>query len=122
MTRDDTTPKTISIDPDSWKFGKPPSPKINVLNPHGATMTCDDIIRLAREAGFVRVVATHADGSLTTTVAPIKELERFAALVAAAEREACAKVCERISKEFVFEPRSPDPVYCADAIRARGET
>jgi purine nucleoside phosphorylase len=50
-------------------------------------MTHDDIIRLAREAGFVRVVATHADGSLTTTVAPIEELERFAALVAAAERE-----------------------------------
>jgi hypothetical protein len=53
-------------------------------------MTRDDIIRLAREAGFVRVVATHADGSLTTTVAPIEELERFAALVAAAEREKVA--------------------------------
>lgn len=46
-------------------------------------MTRDDIIRLAREAGFIRVVATHADGSLTTTVAPIEELEHFAALVAA---------------------------------------
>ena len=43
-------------------------------------------------------------------------------LAVAAEREACAEVCERISKEFVFEPRSPDPVYCADAIRARGES
>jgi hypothetical protein len=113
MTRDDTTPKTISIDPDSWKFGKPPSPKINVLNPHGATMTCDDIIRLAREAGFVRVVATHADGSLTTTVAPIKELERFAALVAAAEREACAKVCDGWTHANGND--------CAEAIRARGE-
>jgi hypothetical protein len=50
-------------------------------------MTRDDIIRLAREAGFVRVVATHTDGSLTTTVAPIEELERFAALIAAAERD-----------------------------------
>lgn len=74
-------------------------------------MTHDDIIRLAQEvwsAGDVYI------GPST------ESLERFAALVAAAEREACAKVCERISKEFVFEPRSPDPVYCADAIRARG--
>jgi microcystin degradation protein MlrC len=50
-------------------------------------MTRDDIIRLAREAGFVRVVATHEDGAVTTTVAPIKELERFAILVAAKERK-----------------------------------
>ena len=58
-------------------------------------MTRDDIIRLAREAGFVRVVATHADGSLITTVAPIEELERFAALVAAAERERLAMVFDK---------------------------
>ena len=73
-------------------------------------MTRDDIIRLAREAGFVRVVAIHADGSLTTTVAPIKELERFAALIAAAEREACAKLAgPHLNGEI------------AAAIRARGE-
>ena len=49
----------------------------------------------------------------------VDELERFAALVAAAEREACAKVCENY----------PDPIYVwtdvkakfADAIRARGQ-
>jgi len=50
----------------------------------------EDIIRLAQEAGFIRVVAAHEDGSVTTTVAPIEELERFAALVAAAEREKVA--------------------------------
>ena len=45
-------------------------------------MTKDDIIRMAREAGLF----VHKE------VQP--ELERFAKLVAAAEREACAKVCE----------------------------
>ena len=85
-------------------------------------MTRDDIIRLAQEAGFIRVVAIEEGGAVTTTVAPIEELERFAALVAAAEREACAKVCEGIAEEFAFEPHTPDPVYCAAAIRARGNT
>ena len=45
-------------------------------------MTKDDIIKLAREAGLF----THKE------VQP--ELVAFANLVAAAEREACAKVCE----------------------------
>jgi len=73
-------------------------------------MTRDDIIRLAQEVW-------SADDAYSA-----ESLHRFATLVAAAEREACAEVCERISKEFVFEPRSPDPIYCADAIRARGES
>jgi len=53
-------------------------------------MTKDEIIRMAQEAGWsVRggfVMPTHA-GHIT------HELERFAALVASNEREACAKVC-----------------------------
>ena len=57
-------------------------------------MTKDDIIKLAREAGFEKVVAIHPDGAKTVTVAPVPELLAFANLVAAAEREACAKVCE----------------------------
>ena len=47
--------------------------------------------------------------------------ERFAALVAAAEREACAKVCEDL-----FDPRWRSEhnaaSQCAEAIRARGKT
>jgi hypothetical protein len=39
------------------------------------------------------------------------ELERFAKLVAAHEREACAKVCEH----------QPHWAACAAAIRARGQ-
>lgn len=45
-----------------------------------------------------------------------EELERFAALVAAAEREECAKVCEELLADW--PPYSaPD---CAGYIRERG--
>jgi len=76
-------------------------------------MTRDDIIRMAREAGFEKVVAIHPDGSKTVTVAPVPELEAFATLVAAAEREACAKLCEA-QDEYGWQ-------QYADAIRARGQ-
>ena len=46
------------------------------------------------------------------------KLEAFAALVAAAEREACAKVAEEWQTE-VDDPRYQKS--CADAIRARGQ-
>jgi hypothetical protein len=51
------------------------------------TMNRDDIIRMAREAGMA--------GMLTDVVTNFDELERFAKLVAAEEREACAKVVEQ---------------------------
>ena len=51
-------------------------------------MNRDDIIRMARE-----VIPNSAAFELKGHY----EIERFAALVAAAEREACAKVCERKS-------------------------
>ena len=54
-------------------------------------MDRDDIIRMAREAGIR--LASQSD-----TVDPRNvyshEIERFATLVAAHEREECAKVCE----------------------------
>ena len=99
-------------------------------------MTCDDIIRMAKKAGSVAFNSEYIDG-----------LERFAALVAAAERErmdlnsihschadcqnpicvrvreavagereACAKVCE----DTALLPDA-GPLYCAAAIRARGQ-
>ena len=49
-------------------------------------MTREDIIRMAREAGFVTLSINEETW--------IPYLDRFAGLVAAAEREACAKVCE----------------------------
>jgi hypothetical protein len=66
-------------------------------------MTRDDIIRLAREAGW------HDELLSVSFTEPL--LERFAALVAAAEREACERECEN----WVLAK------YAADAIRARGE-
>ena len=79
----------------------------------------DEIIRMAREAGFL--IDTHAQkyqpNCILSTHGLIDEnLQRFAALVAAAEREACAKVCEgRLQEGLNFEG-------CATAIRARGTT
>ena len=81
-------------------------------------MTRDDIIRLAQEAGIV-------DWSLHGRLESKEEaLERFAALVAAAEREACAKVCENIPlpKDPTSLTHIPTLERCVDAIRARGNT
>jgi hypothetical protein len=47
-----------------------------------------------------------------------EELERFAALVRADEREACAKVCDAFQARDV----GMQPAECAGAIRARGNT
>jgi len=65
-------------------------------------MNRDDITRMAREAGFVGFDGDNGS------------LRRFATLVAAAEREACAKVCDAADK-------STHPADLADAIRARGQ-
>lgn len=62
-------------------------------------MTSDEITSIAREAGFVGMDGLH------------KGLCRFAAIVAAAEREACAKICESVW----------DAWDAANEIRARGE-
>ena len=59
-------------------------------------MTLDEIIDMAKQAGIEETYS----------------LEVFAKLVAEAEREACAKVCDEYAD---------DPVYCGDAIRARGQ-
>jgi hypothetical protein len=53
-----------------------------------------------------------------------EELEAFAALVAAAEREACAELCEGTYQEHEAYTGQPKALNytCAKAIRARGET
>ena len=85
-------------------------------------MTRDDIIRLAREAGW------HDELLSVSFTEPL--LERFAALVAAAEREACAEICERRKSLYwmEFDKTGSDAdkaaaiasEECSDAIRARG--
>jgi hypothetical protein len=70
-------------------------------------MTDDDIMLMALDAGPL-------------TQGPFKEwCKRFAALVAAHEREACAKECEHTSLRMGSEWMA---AHCAAAIRARGNT
>ena len=68
-------------------------------------MTREDIIRMAREAGFVGFDGDNGS------------LRRFAALVAAAEREACAKLAD----EYI-EGCEGTNFGVGKAIRARGNT
>ena len=76
-------------------------------------MTRDDIIHvLAEEAGL------YSDG--TPDNWDEEAIERFAALVAAYEREACAKVCDDLADEVRWPDRNA--YDCADAIRAKGES
>jgi hypothetical protein len=78
-------------------------------------MTRDDIIRMAEEAGMMRDENVWFSKNRFHIDVDMADLERFANLVAAAEREACAKVCESAGL-------LPDagPIYCAFAIRERG--
>ena len=69
-----------------------------------------DIIRMAREAGLVRA----GDNWTEPARWGVTEIERFAGLVAAAEREACAKLLDDWKKHnWTFDD-------CAAVIRARG--
>ena len=80
-------------------------------------MTRDDIIRMAQEACEV---APREDWNSTAWVLSDEGLERFAALVAAAEREACAKVCEELDTEYEAVCQMTS-MMCSQAIRARGQ-
>ena len=73
-------------------------------------MTTDDILRMAREAG------------LMMRDEPMHGVAHFATLVAAAEREACARVCESIATETYGMTNLREYGECARAIRARGQT
>ena len=75
-------------------------------------MTRDDIIRMARQAGIGQT------GLWFRCVE--EELERFAELVAAAEREACAKVCEGNDAAWTETAWNDACHTCAAAVRARG--
>ena len=89
-------------------------------------MNTDEIIRMAQECQLIGM-RLHLDGIYQ------ESLVRFAALVAAAEREAwqfnvqmavlnerkeCAKLCEKIDEEY--EGEDVLATWCAEAIRARG--
>ncbi len=82
-------------------------------------MNREDIIRMADEAGITpwEKLEYIGDKKFSSTDEGLDGdlacLIQFANLVAAAEREACAKVCE--------EPGWNAANWCAKAIRARGQ-
>ena len=73
-------------------------------------MTADEIIAMAREAGAG--LSSIAEPLEHPWKLSLDELERFAALVAAKEREACAQVCEKYGTSVTTKD-------CATAIRER---
>ena len=90
-------------------------------------MTRDDIIRMARHVGI-------CDGPFEFQMVSPEDLRRFAKLVSAAEREACAKVCDTFKSKTLGAQAGPDDelsnvmlrqvahlghAECAAAIRAR---
>lgn len=93
-------------------------------------MTRDDIIRMARHVGI-------CDGPFEFQMVSPEDLRRFAKLVSAAEREACAKVCDTFKSKTLGAQAGQDDelsnvilrqvaylghAECAAAIRARSTT
>jgi hypothetical protein len=68
-------------------------------------MNRDDIIRIAREAGFAIAGDLYGEQEIIDTI------ERFAALVALAEREECIEAC-----------KSDGWTVAAYIIRAKGQS
>lgn len=74
----------------------------------------EEIIRMAREAGILEPIELLESNQWRQDT--IRELERFAALVVAAEREACAQICDR----YAMADHANYADSCAEEIRARG--
>jgi hypothetical protein len=75
-------------------------------------MTQDEIIAMAKQAGFDTDLPAYENGAALAI--------KLALLVAAKEREACAKVCDELHWPWHIGDDS-GPKQCAIAIRARGE-
>ena len=88
-------------------------------------MNRDDIIRMAREAELLLDIETTFPYAEGTDIGPM--LEKFAALVAAAERkkcanfvEACAQVCFEMAQRH-NDIRSAALEMASEYIRTRGD-
>ena len=87
-------------------------------------MNREDIIRMGRQAGALIEAAQEKD---------LLWLERFAALVASAEREACAEICKKHADVYALLELNPHAsgagklawaacIDNRDTIRARGQS
>lgn len=92
-------------------------------------MTPEDVLRLAREAGFQTGKVDLASGTGSMPFAQsygdwcFVELQAFAKLVAAAERQECARVSESVGRDLMRSGRLQAGAVSkriADAILARG--
>ena len=84
-------------------------------------MTREEIIELARQAGFERLGHDEHD-----YVCYPDDIVAFARLVAEKEREACAEICDGFYLTWIniqgrYEFMGEGASECAGAIRARGE-
>ena len=88
-------------------------------------MNREDVIRWMHEVG-----AKESNPTPQTYDGFVDIFQQFAALVAAHEREACAKVCDaKAERNFPWSSENADKYHaqadwanvCAEAIRARGE-
>jgi hypothetical protein len=81
-------------------------------------MTQDEIIDMAKEAGFWQDLSIYQGLG--------EHFKAFAKLVAAKEREACAQTCENLPIPDQYSDSEGSmwdvaAIECAEAIRARGE-
>jgi hypothetical protein len=81
-------------------------------------MNREDIIRMARAAGCKPFRSPEHWDDVQVFATP-DVLERFAALVAEHEREACARWCDIVAREV--DDINGLAGYCAKGIRARGD-
>ena len=85
-------------------------------------MKQEEVIEMARQAGYQHPYAVGQCEDFAYF-----DIEAFAKLIAAKEREACAKVCDDIRHPWGYSAETSDwergTEHCADAIRARsGDT
>ena len=83
-------------------------------------MTKEEIIELAKQAGFERLGHTAEDW-----VCHLEDIEEFTKLVADKERESCAEICDGFYLSWIdiqgrYEFMGEGASECAGAIRTRG--
>ena len=84
-------------------------------------MTTDEIIAMAKEAGLLPD-NSHPAPETRAMRQRSNAVQRFAALVAAKEREACALLCDRMAQDAALSNRRRcDADALARSIRARGQ-
>jgi hypothetical protein len=90
-------------------------------------MTQDEIIEMAKQAHRKLVTEVYVGHMGQLDPWTIELLKIFAKLVAQHEREACAKLCEKMWHQWLDspeenEPNKPDAEDCYRGIRAREST